>query len=732
MATFLSFNRSETKSKEIYNELIGNCEEEYLTNFLSDPKYFPTNSPKKWKFKFSKDVALLKAGDTLELINVAGFQDNIMVEAAHKYTLPRGLKILKLNGSYISYGFYPKFSNDPDRQDKITVPENTNKLEFFQKYSGFLGLLFGFIHDGDKYLIATSKNSASNEFSENAKEIIQQNLNDDLIDVLCNSNKTLGFEIMSKKDQTHGSLVYNEAAIITCISETNGKSLNYYTLDEVIDFAKTYNLPFSTLYSIEGTQNIDTFCRLLFETRDTMTNKSFNDLIESMSCIQTIQGQLTHQNILGNVLEGLVFHFYDNATKSTVKIKFPNYIIRTMVLRTAFRKLQEEPEIAYNLTETIVPRWVMSKETEQFWKSFCYLCFEEYTENPMLYNEDSSSHIIIANKIYDYMLSKYNTIENAIKINHGYFEIPNDHIAISMEDFKTMDFDLDKKYMITTQDNVELKFQASIVKNSDDPKTILYLMSGIPGTGKTTIATHISNRSGIQMFAADDFFKNTGIEYDFRYLLSAHKLCQYNTSCELAKGNSVIVHNTSTTLHEMRPYFTMGFDKIIVIRPTTQFQSLHNIDTKIIDNMKKRLIPLHNIKYDNVVKINEKKNNKALQVRIYVNENYHITLEYYREYSHEIIDKWLPFVGSKVELSYGEILCHQEENRHLETLCVNIQGNPSFEISKPQLHITLRAENIEPAKSNDLLGGKLTMTSKLNYNETSYELPNIGTVVLYC
>lgn len=727
MATILNFTRTESKSKDIYNEIKGKCDK-YIEEFLENQKYFPINSPKKWKFRFSKDITTLLDGTSFVLINISGFQDNIMVEAAQKYSLPRGLKLLKIQDKYISYGFYPKFSNDPNRQEKITIPENTTRLEFFKKYSGFLGLLFGFHYKNQNYIIITSKNSACNIYSENAKKILSKYLNEQLIDELCSTKKTLGFEIMCKEDQTHGSLVYNEAPIITCISESFDSTINYFNLNEVIEFAKNFGLPFSSLYTIETRENINEFCEVLFENRDIMTNQIFDDLITKSFLKKNIEinhGVLSHQDILGNVLEGFVFHFYENETKHIIKIKFPNYIVRTMVIRTGLQ-LTSDP---FNLTETIVPRWVMSKETEKFWKSFCFLCFTEYNENIKLYENNKTAHIIIANKIYDNMISSYGSLENAIKFDHSYFEQVNDHIKISLEELNTRKFNINDKYSITI-DDTQLKFQALIVKPNDNPKTTLFMMSGLPGTGKTTIAKYISN-SQISMFAADDFFRETSIPYDFRYLMCAHRLCQYNTYNELLKGNSVIVHNTSTTLHEMKPYFDMGFDKIVVIRPTTQFESIHNIETKTMENMKKRLIPLNNIVYENVLKINEKKQqNKALQVRIYINENYHITLDYHRNYDEEMVTKLIPYCGLPVVLSYGNVLVHKEDNIHLETLEAKILNNPGINITKTRLHVTLKAENIEPSKSNDLLEGTLKLTH--NYNYSNNKLPLQGFVVLYC
>ena len=110
--------------------------------------------------------------------------------------------------------------------------------------------------------------------------------------------------------------------------------------------------------------------------------------------------------------------------------------------------------------------------------------------------------------------------------------------------------------------------------------------------------------------------------------------------------------------------------------------------------------------------------------------NYHITLDYHRKYDEEIVTKLIPYCGLPVVLSYGNVLVHKEDNIHLETLEAKILNNPGINITKTRLHVTLKAENIEPCKSNDLLEGKLKMTD--NYIYTNNNLPLQGFVVLYC
>lgn len=120
------------------------------------------------------------------------FNDKKLVSLGRqKCAFPRGFPILfKLdeNGeiNFIKlFGFYPKFDND-DRNDEINFNKlpKLDKIEFFYKFSGFLGQVITFEHNNELYWAACSKNSANSEnniFIKDAKRIFEKNLTKEIL-----------------------------------------------------------------------------------------------------------------------------------------------------------------------------------------------------------------------------------------------------------------------------------------------------------------------------------------------------------------------------------------------------------------------------------------------------------------------------------------------------------------------------------------------------------------------
>ena len=98
-------------------------------------------------------------------------------------------------------------------------------------------------------------------------------------------------------------------------------------------------------------------------------------------------------------------------------------------------------------------------------------------------------------------------------------------------------------------------------------KRILYIIRGLSGCGKTTLANMIAPDA---CPAADDYFMRDG-EYAFdqgwskeekaAQLQQAHDTCQDRTEDLMSSGVEVIaVHNTFTRRWEAHPYFQMAAD----------------------------------------------------------------------------------------------------------------------------------------------------------------------------
>lgn len=92
---------------------------------------------------------------------------------------------------------------------------------------------------------------------------------------------------------------------------------------------------------------------------------------------------------------------------------------------------------------------------------------------------------------------------------------------------------------------------------------ILYIVRGLPGSGKSTFAKSL----GGSHFEADQFFIIDGeYKFDGSKLKDAHKWCQneVNTAMILTHtanlNNVIVVSNTFTQEWEMQPYLDMAKD----------------------------------------------------------------------------------------------------------------------------------------------------------------------------
>lgn len=127
-------------------------------------------------------------------------------------------------------------------------------------------------------------------------------------------------------------------------------------------------------------------------------------------------------------------------------------------------------------------------------------------------------------------------------------------------------------------------------------KRVLYIVRGLPGSGKSTFAKSL----GGTHFEADMFFMVDGeYKFDGSKIKEAHKWCQDNVHTAMLLNNTallnpvIVVSNTFTQEWEMEPYYKMAeyFDytvfSIIVENRHGGFNQ-HGVPTDKLEQMKNR------------------------------------------------------------------------------------------------------------------------------------------------
>ena len=89
----------------------------------------------------------------------------------------------------------------------------------------------------------------------------------------------------------------------------------------------------------------------------------------------------------------------------------------------------------------------------------------------------------------------------------------------------------------------------------------LYIVRGVPGSGKSTFAKSIG---GIHIEADQFFMENGKYNFDITKLKLAHKYCQNQTEAWMktdgtqVNNDKIVVSNTFTQEWEMEPYFKLA------------------------------------------------------------------------------------------------------------------------------------------------------------------------------
>jgi len=121
---------------------------------------------------------------------------------------------------------------------------------------------------------------------------------------------------------------------------------------------------------------------------------------------------------------------------------------------------------------------------------------------------------------------------------------------------------------------------------------VLYIVRGVPGSGKTTLAKQLT----ANVFEADHYFYDNDGNYNFipSEIKEAHKECQQFVGYAMESGiEKIAVSNTFTQEWEMEPYFELakkhGFNVFtIVVENRHGGLNQHGVPEDKIEQMKNR------------------------------------------------------------------------------------------------------------------------------------------------
>ena len=137
--------------------------------------------------------------------------------------------------------------------------------------------------------------------------------------------------------------------------------------------------------------------------------------------------------------------------------------------------------------------------------------------------------------------------------------------------------------------------QFSKARNKSRGKPTLYLIRGVPGSGKSSFAQSLLDKFVVQrIYEADQYFVQNGeYQFDPTHLEQAHNDCKRKTWLALYEGMSVAVSNTSCTEWEVETYAIIARETeanfvSVIIENRHEGKNIHGCPDAKVEQMKRK------------------------------------------------------------------------------------------------------------------------------------------------
>lgn len=121
---------------------------------------------------------------------------------------------------------------------------------------------------------------------------------------------------------------------------------------------------------------------------------------------------------------------------------------------------------------------------------------------------------------------------------------------------------------------------------SDGLDSMVVIVRGLPGSGKTTLAREIARSCGYVHVENDMYFETKGgYEYDRSRLKNAQHWCFHAARDALMTGKKVVVSNVFTKVAHMSDFLKLH-DAVTVIECQGNFGSAHDVPVEVLGRMR--------------------------------------------------------------------------------------------------------------------------------------------------